>query len=58
MRAYHQGEILLGNLVARQSLILAFSDAFYVMAVVLLIAALAVVLTKPGRAHTTEVHAS
>jgi DHA2 family multidrug resistance protein len=58
MRAYHQGEILLGNLVARQSLILAFSDAFYVMAVILLIAAVAVVLTKPGRAHTTEVHSS
>jgi DHA2 family multidrug resistance protein len=48
-RAYHQAEILLGNLVARQALIMAFSDAFYVMAVVMLAAAAAVVLTRSTR---------
>ncbi|WP_342238706.1 DHA2 family efflux MFS transporter permease subunit [Inquilinus sp. OTU3971] len=45
-RSYHQGEILLGKLVAQQSLILAFSDAFYVMGVVLVSAAVAIVLTR------------
>ncbi len=57
-RSYHQAEILLGNLVAQQSLIMGFSDAFYVMAVVLLTAAVAVVLTKPLKGRAKEVHAS
>ncbi|WP_414462288.1 DHA2 family efflux MFS transporter permease subunit [Hyphomicrobium sp. DY-1] len=50
-RAYHQAEILLGNLVAQQSLIMAFSDAFYVMAVVLVVAAIAVVFMKAPEVH-------
>ncbi|HML28341.1 MAG TPA: MDR family MFS transporter [Hyphomicrobium sp.] len=51
-RAYHQAEILLGNLVGQQSLIMAFSDAFYVMAVVLTIAAGAVIFIKaPEKQH-------
>lgn len=45
-RSYHQGEILLGKLVAQQSLILAFSDAFYVMGLMLVSAAVAIVLTR------------
>ncbi|MFA5958462.1 DHA2 family efflux MFS transporter permease subunit [Hyphomicrobium sp.] len=57
-RAYHQGEILLGNLVQQQAFIMAFSDAFYVMAVVLLTAAVAVVLTKPVRTFMKKTHAS
>jgi len=48
-RSYHQAEILLGNLVAQQALILAFSDAFYVMAVVLAVAAIVVLLTRVAR---------
>ena len=50
MRAYHKAEILLGELVARQALILAFSDAFYVMTVVLIAAAGAVFLTQAPKA--------
>lgn len=46
VRSYHQAEVLHGNLVARQALILAFSDAFQVMALVLLTAALAASLTR------------
>jgi MFS transporter, DHA2 family, multidrug resistance protein len=57
-RSYHQAEILLGNLVAQQSFIMGFSDAFYVMAVVLLTAAIAVVLTRPLRGHADEGSAS
>ncbi|QIB34525.1 DHA2 family efflux MFS transporter permease subunit [Ancylobacter pratisalsi] len=49
-RSYHQAEILLGNLVAQQALIMAFSDAFYVMAVILAIAAIAVILTRVAMA--------
>ncbi len=55
-RSYHQAEILLGNLVAQQAFIMAFSDAFFVMAVVLGVAAIAVVLTKaPGPAGAAPV---
>ncbi len=43
-------KILLGELVARQALILAFSDAFYVMTVVLIAAAGAVFLTRAPKA--------
>ncbi len=56
-RSYHQGEILLGNLVARQAYIFGFSDAFYVMAVVLLTAAVAVILTKAVPTPGTGAHA-
>ncbi len=49
-RAYHQGEILLGNLVAQQSLIMAFSDAFYVMAVVMVVAAGVVISMRGAQA--------
>ena len=45
-RARHQAEILLGNRVAQQSLIMAFSDTFYIMGLVLLVAAVAVMLTR------------
>lgn len=44
--ARHQAEVLLGNLVAQQSLIMAFSDTFYVLGVLLLVAAAAVLLTR------------
>lgn len=44
--AYHQAEVLLGQLVARQALIMGFSDTFAVLGVVLLAAALAVALTR------------
>lgn len=44
--AYHQAEILLGNLVAQQSLIMGFSDTFAVLGGVLLVAAVAVAFTR------------
>jgi DHA2 family multidrug resistance protein len=44
--ARHQAEILLGKLVAQQSLIMAFSDTFYVMGLVVLVAVVAVMLTR------------
>ncbi|MCA1451770.1 DHA2 family efflux MFS transporter permease subunit [Bradyrhizobium sp. BRP22] len=51
-RAYHQAEILLGNLVAQQSLIMAFSDTFYVLGVVMIVAILMVISMRgqPGKA--------
>lgn len=45
-RAYHQAEVILGKLVAEQALIMAFSDAFFVMAGTLIAAALVIALTK------------
>lgn len=44
--ARHQAEVLLGNLVAQQSLIMAFSDTFYVLGAVLLVAVFAVMMTR------------
>ncbi len=44
--ARHQAEILLGKLVGQQSLILAFSDTFYVLGAILIVAAVAVLLTR------------
>lgn len=41
-RAYHQAEILLGQMVAQQSLIMGFSDTFAALGALLLLAALAV----------------
>lgn len=58
MRSYHQAEILLGKLVGQQALIMAFSDAFFVMAVVMLSAAVAVLLTKRASGSHQKVHTS
>lgn len=44
--ARHQAEILLGKLVAQQSLIMAFSDTFLILGLILLLAAAAVMLTR------------
>jgi len=44
--AFHQAEVMLGNLVHQQSLIIAFSETFAVLGMVLLIAALAVMFTR------------
>ncbi len=44
--ARHQAEILLGKLVAQQSLIMAFSDTFYVLCVVLVVAMGSVLMTR------------
>lgn len=44
--ARHQAEILLGKLVAQQSLIMAFSDTFFILGFILLMAAAAVLLTR------------
>ncbi|MCS0494674.1 DHA2 family efflux MFS transporter permease subunit [Ancylobacter sp. MQZ15Z-1] len=45
-RAYHQAEVLLGNLVAQQALIMGFSDTFAAMGALLLFAAIAVALIR------------
>lgn len=44
--ASHKAIVALGNLVHRQSLIMGFSDAFAVVGVVLVLAAICVVLTR------------
>jgi DHA2 family multidrug resistance protein len=48
--ARHQAEILLGKLVAQQSLIMAFSDTFYVLCVVLVVAMGSVLMTRKNSA--------
>jgi DHA2 family multidrug resistance protein len=46
--AQHQAIVALGNIVKRQALVLGFSDAFAVIGIVLVLAAIAIVLTgKP-----------
>ncbi|MET0526968.1 MAG: EmrB/QacA family drug resistance transporter, partial [Microvirga sp.] len=55
-RAHHEAEILLGKFVAQQASIMAFSDAFFVMAVVLVVAAAFVAATKaPGGLRPSRV---
>ncbi|MCF6126278.1 DHA2 family efflux MFS transporter permease subunit [Mesorhizobium sp. M7A.F.Ca.CA.001.07.2.1] len=44
--ARHQAEAFLGKLIAQQSLIMAFSDTFYVLGIILLVAAVAVLFTR------------
>ena len=44
--AYHQAEVLLGNLVAQQAMIMGFSDTFGALGVLLLAAAVAVAFTR------------
>jgi MFS transporter, DHA2 family, multidrug resistance protein len=49
--AYHQAIVAIGNIVKRQALIMAFSDTFAVIGVILAIAALALLFArrvKPG----------
>ncbi|MDQ0511192.1 DHA2 family efflux MFS transporter permease subunit [Ancylobacter amanitiformis] len=45
-RAYHQAEILLGQMVAQQSLIMGFSDTFAALGALLLLAVVAVAFTR------------
>jgi DHA2 family multidrug resistance protein len=55
--ARHQAVIALGNSVKRQALVIGFSDAFAIIAVILLLAALAVILTrKSGAAPSDGAH--
>jgi DHA2 family multidrug resistance protein len=55
--ARHQAIIALGNTVRRQALVIAYSDAFAVVAVILLLAAVAVILTrKSGAASAGGAH--
>jgi MFS transporter, DHA2 family, multidrug resistance protein len=44
--ARHQAIIALGNTVKRQALVLGFSDTFAVIGVVLILAAIAIILTR------------
>ena len=48
--ARHQAEVLLGKLVSQQSLIMAFSDTFYVLGVVLVFATGSVLMTRKNAA--------
>lgn len=58
-QAFHEAEILLGNLISQQSFILAFSDAFYIMALVLLLAAGAIAFVRPPpRLQTAKVRST
>jgi DHA2 family multidrug resistance protein len=44
--ARHQAIIALGNTVKRQALVLGFSDTFMVLGIVLVLAAVAILLTR------------
>jgi MFS transporter, DHA2 family, multidrug resistance protein len=46
--ARHQSEILLGTVVRQQSFIVAFSDTFYILAIVVSLAAVIVLMTRPS----------
>lgn len=48
--AQHQAIVALGNIVRRQALIMSFSDTFEVIGVMLVIAAVAVLFARKGRA--------
>jgi MFS transporter, DHA2 family, multidrug resistance protein len=48
--ARHQAIIALGNTVKRQALVLGFSDTFAVIGVVLILAAIAIILTRKTKA--------
>jgi DHA2 family multidrug resistance protein len=48
--AHQQAIIALGNTVKRQALVMGFSDTFAVLAVVLVLAAIAVLLTRRVKA--------
>ena len=48
--AQHQAIIALGNTVKRQALVLGFSDTFAVIGIVLVLAAVAIALTRKTKA--------
>jgi MFS transporter, DHA2 family, multidrug resistance protein len=48
--AHHQAIVVLGNVVRRQALVLGFGDTFAVLGVVLILAAIAILLTKKPKA--------
>ena len=54
--AHQQAIIALGNSVKRQALVMGFSDTFAVIAAVLVLAAIAVMLTKRTKAGGAAVH--
>jgi DHA2 family multidrug resistance protein len=54
--AHHRAVVALGDEVARQALVMAFSDTFYVLGVVMLIAAAAVLLTRGGTSSGAPAH--
>jgi MFS transporter, DHA2 family, multidrug resistance protein len=54
--AHQQAIIALGNSVKRQALVMGFSDTFAVLAGVLVLAAIAVLLTKRTKASGTAAH--
>jgi DHA2 family multidrug resistance protein len=56
MLAHHKALVAVGGEVARQALVMAFSDTFYVLGVVMLVAAAAVLLTRRGTASGTAAH--
>src|SRR5246500_4564768 len=51
--ARHQAIIALGNTVKRQALVLGFSDTFAVIGVVLILAAIAIILTRKTKADAS-----
>ena len=54
--AAHSAIVALGQEVARQALVMAFSDTFYVLGVVMLVAAASVLLTRRGGATAAPAH--
>jgi DHA2 family multidrug resistance protein len=55
-KAEHQAIVALGDQVARQALVMAFSDTFYVLGVVMLLATLSVLLTRGGAGGAAPAH--
>jgi DHA2 family multidrug resistance protein len=55
--ARHQALVALGNAIKRQALVIGFSDAFAVIAIVLVLAAVAIMLTgKPKGSSAAGAH--
>lgn len=54
--AAHKAVVALGDRVAQQAMIMAFSDTFYVLGVMMLVAAAFVLLTRGGAAGTAGGH--
>ena len=54
--AHDEAIVAIGHEVARQALVMAFSDTFYVLGAIMLVAAAAVLLTRRGMASDAPAH--
>jgi DHA2 family multidrug resistance protein len=54
--AHHKAIIALGNIVRRQALIMGYADTFAALAVLLVMAAACLLLTRPAGANDAPAH--